>query len=244
MLETLQQLGLSKKEATVYLALLGLGQTQVSKIIDKTHYHREIVYTSLRRLVEKNLASFVRRKGKRFYQAANPEKILEIAQDNFQVAKGILPQLVNLQKKADRQQFIQVYEGSDGLKQVRELMLRTLKSGDKIRILGTSGKEYFETMGDYYLSWNRRRDQKKIWYLIQCYEPQKRLLKEKLEKPFKYVQVKSLPEKFLTPTSSAIFANCVVIQIWGDEPIMILIENKKVAANYCDVFDVLWKIAK
>lgn len=244
MLETLQQLGLSKKEATVYLALLELGQTQVSKIIDKTHFHREIVYTSLRRLAEKKLASFVRRKGKRFYQAANPEKILGLAQENFQVAKNILPQLVNLQKKADRAQFIQVYEGLDGLKQVRELMLRTLKSGDKIRILGASGKEYFATMGDYYLSWNRRRDQKKIWYLIQCYKDQELIIRDKLEKPFKYVKVKALPEKFKTPTSTAIFDNCVVVQIWGDEPIMILIENKKVAANYRDVFDILWKIAK
>lgn len=149
-----------------------------------------------------------------------------------------------MQKKADRQQFVQIYQGLEGLKQVRELMLRVLKSGDKIRILGASGKEYFETMGDYYQTWNRRRDEKKIWYLIQGYQDQEEILREKLEKPFQYVQVRVLPEKFKTPTSTAIFADCVVVQIWGDEPVMVLIENKKVAQSYKDTFDILWKISR
>lgn len=238
------QLGFSKKEANVYLALLELGQTPAGKIIDKTHYHREIVYTALRRLGEKNLVSYARRKGRRFYQSARPERILELAQENYQTAKILLPKLEELQKKADSRQFVQIYQGLEGLKQVRELMLRTLKPGDKIRILGASGKEYFETMGDYYQTWNRRRDGKKIWYFIQCYQDQKQILKEKLDQQYQYARTRALPEKFKTPTSTAIFSDYVIIQIWGDEPVMVLIENEKVAKSYKDTFDILWKISK
>lgn len=244
MLDELMKLGFTKKEANVYLALLELGQTPAGRIIDKTHYHREIVYTSLKRLKEKDLVSYVRKKGRRFYQAADPQQIMQIVQENYQTAKILLPKLEGLQKKADSYQFVQVYQGLDGLKQVRELMLRTLKSGDKIRILGASGKEYFDTMGEYYQSWNRRRDDKKIWYLIQCYQDQKQILQEKLDQQFKYARTRALPEKFKTPNSTAIFASYVVIQIWGDEPVMVLIENGKVAKSYQDTFDMLWKISK
>jgi hypothetical protein len=61
---------------------------------------------------------------------------------------------------------------------------------------------------------------------------------------FKYLEIRSLPEKYEMPTSTAIFADCVVLQIWGDEPIMILIENKKLAQSYKDTFNILWNIAE
>lgn len=236
------QLGFNDKEANVYLSLLEIGETPAGKIISKTHYHREIVYTALKHLEEKDLVTYIRKKSRRFYQAASPQRILEMVENNFQMAKKLIPDLEKLQKKAANKQFIQIWSGSEGVIQAREFMIRRTRIGGEIRILGASGW-YFKNMGDYSEIWHKKRAQKKIKYMVQLYQP----IEEKTQEAFKnfeYIEIKSLPEKFEMPSSTAIFEDCVIIQIWGDEPVMVLIENKKVAQSYKDTFDILWKISK
>ncbi|EKD56108.1 MAG: Transcriptional regulator, TrmB [uncultured bacterium] len=236
------ELGFNDKEANVYLALLEIGETPAGKIISKTHYHREIVYTALKHLEEKNLVTYIRKKGRRFYSAASPQRILEMVENNFNIAKKIIPDLEKLQQKTTNKQFIQIWSGSEGVIQAREFMIRRTRVGGEIRILGASGW-YFKNMGDYSEIWHKKRAQKKIKYMVQLYEP----IEDKTQEAFKnfeYIEIKSLPEKFEMPSSTAIFEDCVIIQIWGDEPVMVLIENEKVAKSYKDTFDMLWKISR
>lgn len=242
LLTELQQLGLSKKEAAIYLALLDLGQVSAGEIITKTRYHREIVYTALKRLEEKELASFVRKKGKRFYQAANPERILKNAEENYKMAKEILPKLQTIEKKAKHGQFIQIYEGKEGVRQIREHMLKAVPIGGEICILGASAG-YFQNMGDYSNIWHAKRAKRKIVYKVQLYKTIEQKTKEAF-KNFEFVEIKTLAEKYEMPASTAIFADSVVLQIWGDEPVMILIQNENLTKSYRDTFNILWKIAK
>lgn len=236
------ELGFNNKEANVYLALLECGETPAGRIINKTHYHREIVYTALKHLQEKDLITYVRKKGRRFYLAASPQRILEMVENNFNIAKKIIPDLEKLQQKAKHKQFIQIWEGSEGVIQAREFMIRRTRVGGEIRILGASGG-YFKNMGDYSETWHKKRARKNIKYLVQLYQTIEEETKEKF-KNFELVEIKTLPEKFEMLSSTAILEDCIIIQIWGEEPVMVLIENKKVAQSYKDTFDMLWRISK
>ena len=55
----LEDLGLSKREAKAYLALLELGSTTVGEIIKKTDIPSSKIYEVLDRLMKKGLVSYV-----------------------------------------------------------------------------------------------------------------------------------------------------------------------------------------
>src|SRR3990167_10333976 len=62
---SLEALGLKKKEARVYLALLELGQVGSSKIIQRTGLHGQFVYQALEGLEEKGLAQHAIQAGRK-----------------------------------------------------------------------------------------------------------------------------------------------------------------------------------
>ena len=73
-----EDIGLTKREIKVYLALLELGSTTVGNILDKTRIPSSKIYEILRRLQDKGLVSYVKIENKRHYQAADPNSILSL----------------------------------------------------------------------------------------------------------------------------------------------------------------------
>ena len=57
LIENLEKFGLSKKEASVYLALLGLGPSLVSDISDKAKMNRSTTYVILESLADLDLVT-------------------------------------------------------------------------------------------------------------------------------------------------------------------------------------------
>lgn len=193
--------------------------------------------------MEKDLASSVIRKKIQYYQAADPERIVKIAEENYNNAKEILPNLIKLQKKSEHKQFVRVWEGDDSAIEARKFMVSVLEPGDEIKILGGS-TNYFKNMGEFSDIWHKKRVKKKIWYYILSYSTGEKEIRDKLEGKYDYLEMRFLPENLQNPISTAIFGKYILVQVWGSDPVMILIENEVVSKSYQDTFDVLWKIAK
>ena len=74
----LEELGLTKNEASLYLFLLKIGETTTGKMIKETGIANSRVYESLNSLISKGLVSYnVQRDGKHF-KAEDPKKFLEL----------------------------------------------------------------------------------------------------------------------------------------------------------------------
>jgi sugar-specific transcriptional regulator TrmB len=118
----LEKIGLSKQEAIVYLSALKLGLAKASEIAQKSSIKREGCYYILKLLQEKGFISEVIKSGVKHYSAVEPNRILEIIEEDKQqkteVIKEILPELDALQKIAITKPKIEVYEGVDGFKTV------------------------------------------------------------------------------------------------------------------------------
>ena len=71
----LEELGLSDKEAVVYLALLQFDNAAPSQIAEKTKLNRSTVYVVLESLEKKGLASETNVGKTVHYQAAAPERL-------------------------------------------------------------------------------------------------------------------------------------------------------------------------
>lgn len=136
----LQDLGLSDKEVSVYLALLGNGHSSVAEIADSTKIKRPTVYTILESLAKKGLASETTRDNKTRYQAEPPERLETFVerqkatfQEKTQMLKSIIPELKTMQRESADKPVVKYYEGKEGLiSSLEEIFDRKDQSEDSI----------------------------------------------------------------------------------------------------------------
>lgn len=117
----LEEIGLSDKEAVVYLALLQVENSAISDLAKKTKINRTTVYPVLQSLENKGLASEVQVGKTIHYQAAPPERLETfverqkvILEEHASRLKDIIPQIKSVQRESGERPIIKFFEGRDG----------------------------------------------------------------------------------------------------------------------------------
>lgn len=118
----LQKIGLSDKEAKVYLAALELGQASVQNIARKAEVNRATTYSILESLIKKGLCSITEKDKKVFYFASAPESLLSIfdikrkhLETEEEVFKRLLPELNSVFNKQADKPTVRFFDGRQGL---------------------------------------------------------------------------------------------------------------------------------
>ena len=124
MKEELKKFGLNEKEADVYLTLLKEKKATASKIAKLSKLNRTTAYLELDNLMKKGLINYVIKNSKRYYQPANPEKLLSILEEKKEFIKKILPELKSLTSEINPFKT-EVYEGKEGIKIFSHLVMRS-----------------------------------------------------------------------------------------------------------------------
>lgn len=230
--------GLAGNEAKVYLALLKLGSASVTEISQKSSVERTLVYGVIKKLIEKGLVSSIVKINKKYFEPANPQKILDLIKEKEKIIEDALPELKGLYKSADKKQEVHHFKGKEGAKTILEELL---KSGKEWLIFGTTGKTK-EILSYYLPQFHRKRIEKKIMFKAIYSEESKERAEE--VKKLKFTEVKILPKEYMTPTHISIVGDKVGIILWSEQPLGILIENKEIAESFKNYFKLLWKIAK
>jgi len=140
-------------------------------------------------------------------------------------------------------QEINVYEGRDQFQAFQLGTLKRFKKGSSKYVVGSSGDRWFETMGDFYETYEKERVEKEIsWRMIMYSEsPRDRDLRLRYPKLNDY---RLIPKHLENPANYYVIEDVVVIQIFGkegDEPAIIEIKNKNVALSYMNYFNLLWE---
>ena len=163
-LEIFDKVGLSKAETKVYLALLSLGSVSSGKIVKETGFRKSTVYESIRRLQEKGLVSYVIKEGMKYFEAANPEKIIDFIEENerkLNETKKEAEKIVSELKKGldtlKPHAEAHVLEGIEGFKTMRRDVLRNSKG--ELLLIGAIWKED-EIMPAFFNDWNKKRQKK------------------------------------------------------------------------------------
>jgi len=122
MLETLIKLGLSEKEAKVYLAMLELGEDTAQNIAKKAAVNRATTYVVLEKLMRLGIASTVERGKKSVFIAENPQELVNILEEEKrEVDKRktyldtAMNQLQAIYNKNQDKPIVRFFEGADGL---------------------------------------------------------------------------------------------------------------------------------
>jgi len=110
LLTTLQNYGLSDKEARVYLTVLELGTSIASTIARRAEINRVTVYTNLEALRRKGIVNEMKKKEITYYNAISPELICNQLEKKYEDFKQKLPEFMMLGEKFGSKPKIQFFE--------------------------------------------------------------------------------------------------------------------------------------
>lgn len=237
--EQLQELGLTRNESLVYTALLGLGETKTGPIVKKTGLHRVLIYDALNSLIKKGLASSVTKENIKYFQAADPNSLVEFLEEKKAAANELLPELKAIQKSNEGKQLVTVYEGVKGLKSAMSNMIKELTSKDYHYVFASGNMA--PTVGDYYYLYQQEKRKKKI-PTKTIYDMSFRAHQDIIKAT--YATIKFYP---LGPfqTDTWIYKDKVLIVVYtANPPIATLIQSRETANSYKNLFESLWKKAR
>lgn len=238
--QILKEYGLSDNEIKVYLASLYLGTSRVNEISKKADLLRTTTYEVLKTLVEKGLVSYVIKSGVRYFETANPNKLLNILEERKERINSIMPELESLKASVTEKPTIEIYEGKAGLKTILDDIIKTKPK----EILTLSSAKVFETLMFYFPHWINRRVKAKIYAKILQQEVETtKELKKKDKSELR--EIRFLPKDFKIDTHMQIYGNKIaILTLTKDEPIGVIIENKDIVETQKSLFNVLWNNGK
>jgi HTH-type transcriptional regulator, sugar sensing transcriptional regulator len=236
----LQEIGLTEKEAKVYLAMLALGETTVNKIAQTSEVKRTTIYPLIDSLKQKGLANVVLRGFKQFYKAASPEKLeLVFEQRRKNLMKG-LPDLMSLYNiEGETQGFIKHFEGLEACKGVYEQNLRDIKPHEDYYVIADTQK-WLKADPVYFENFTYRRGKLPIKIkLLLSDSPSARQFKKK--EKYYGEEIRFLPKGVDFTTNVVITPQRLFFPQLTPPINGIVIENKSAINTHMDLFRMLWK---
>lgn len=216
--QSLIEVGLSEKEAGVYIALLSLGRGTVSMISRRANINRTTGYDILDSLLAKGLVSISGKEPKQEYSAEPPENLNrfiteEIKKKHNALKKTeiLIPELKSIHNVTDRPR-VRFYEGSDGLIEVYE---DTLTSHEPIRAYATVD-DMHEGLPNYFPKYYKRRASAGIH--IRAIIPDTQIGRERKAKDNEEMRESALvsAEKYYFSPEINIYDNKVMIASWRE----------------------------
>jgi len=235
--QILKDLGLSDKEVIVYIALLSLGQSTVNAIAKNSRLNRVTCYDVLKYLQEKGLVSYVIKSGVKYFEAAEPRKLLGDLQEKQAKVKSIMSELEALKKSVKEKPNIEMFESLAGLKTVLE---DVIKEGKECWFI--ADPIFMDSLEFYFPHFIREKRKLGMFSRVITLDC-KRMRQYKAKNPRKYVDLRFIQESL--PTTKIIYGNKVATLTFEKEnSIGIIIENKQIADTERKLFELLWKQAR
>jgi sugar-specific transcriptional regulator TrmB len=125
----LQQLGLSRHGAAIYLALLEHGEGSVAEIARNSRVLRPLVYRALPSLIERGLIGKVPRGKRTLYAALSPARLEELWEETGKTFREVIPKLAESYTAQAKRPTVIVLRGRSGIISVYEDILATLPRG-------------------------------------------------------------------------------------------------------------------
>jgi len=232
--ETLEGIGLTKREITCYITILELGQAKSGEICKATSIPSSKIYEILNRLIEKGLIAYVMKDKIKYYQATDPNVLVEQIEEKKKRLAEMITELARLERK--RIQYIQVYEG---YKSIFSLFTDLIKDAKR-------GEEYFT----FAIGEEERNERNRLFFSNLATRRKEKGLKVKLLKSIKYykrekhTKLEIRYSEFELPQGITVFRDSTIILLPTSEPVAIKIENEKFTRKMKEFFLSLWKKAK
>lgn len=239
--DVLKQFGLTDTEIKAYLALLGFGEATVLEIAKKANAYKANVYELLNSLEKRGLATHIKKNNKTFYSAINPEKLFEILENRKEDLISVFSLLKELYKSKKTEREINVISGLDGLKTLFNDMHNVNKD---ILSIGSS-LQVISVMEHRLIHFLKKIEKKKIAIrMIVVDRESTRKQANDFQKLWPFISVRFYHEKHLSPVAFTTYSDRLALQIWENEPLILLIKDRHIAKTFKNYFDLIWAVSK
>ncbi len=246
----LQGIGLSEKEAKVYLAGLELGPATAQQIAAKATVNRPSAYIAIESLIKRGLMSSFQKGKKRYFNAGSAKQLLygieqekhALYEKEVQATKIIDGLKSFLQASSEASPIVSVFEGYDSFRAIQEDILKS-KSG--VEILELTSLEHFRKIVPQLekIVEDIRRAILKKHKIRTLYS----VNQDRLEEPMQHANV---VERYLDANDYPIacefllYDDKVAIPTYGENSKIIVIQNQAIATTTRILFEALWDKGK
>lgn len=135
----LQDIGLSEKEAIVYISLLSMENSSVLDLSKKTKLNRSTTYVVLESLAKKGLVTETTVGKKTHYQAEPPERLETYVEqrkimldEQAKKLKDVIPQIKSVQREGGEKPIVKYFEGKEGVMSMNTSLFEDSESENDI----------------------------------------------------------------------------------------------------------------
>ncbi|MBN2458823.1 hypothetical protein JXB28_00935 [Candidatus Woesearchaeota archaeon] len=233
----LEEAGLTSSEAKIYMALLEKGSSRAGEISRNTGIHRRSVYDAIERLIQKGLASYIKTNNRKYYEAANPERLVELLKEKQDSLQQALPELQLMRKLADEKKEVLFFRGKQAIKTVFD---DQIKEGKDILTFGDA-VNVNEIVKYYFTHFDKERMQKGIRVKMIFDESAK---KEPYLKEIPLSDIRFIKKGNQSPASTNVYGDKISIIIWDESPKAIMITEPALAQSFRSYFEFIWRTAE
>lgn len=250
MLSQLKNLGLSDKEAKVYLASLELGPSTIQIIAKKAGIKRATAYSNIESLIKRGLvSSFVQGK-KNYFTSESPERLLSLLRveekelrEKKREFKTVLDDLKSLEKLTKKDTpVVRFFEGVEGIEAIRQDILKTkIKSLNQIVNLDKAYEMFPPGPSDH-----RKKMREKLKKIPErmIYTSKKGAILAPRQNSIKLRTKFIESDKFDFFSEILIYNNKVAIICQKNQLIGTILENSEITQSIRAIFEFLWKNIK
>lgn len=244
--KTLEKIGLSQKQAYVYLALLDLGEANMTDIAKKARMKRPTVYLIIEELEMLGLAASVLKGKKKIYSAAHPKRLSELTKFRANQVEESMPELLARYGKDSEKPKVQMFEGADGVGKAYQEAYTYLSTKEEGLWLGniTYLKERFPEVLRVYNKMIKELKNPKIRELIYGGDQAREWVDDMQATLSPHHKIKYTPETNFGFTDQLIIGNKIIFFSFGEKVFVLIVENKELAQTQRALFEMAWKFAK
>lgn len=240
--ELFELLGLTKREVTIYRALLSLGPSAIRTIAEKAGINRGTTYDDLKEMQRKGIVTYLPKGKRRLFTSREPEVLLQLAEERRhslnsaidQLKTKVVPELHHLMPDFNTAN-VSYYEGDSGIELVLRDILNTVYKQNPRSYSIFSSKPIRKHLYRPFPNFTAQRIQKGIEVKViaigdggeDAELSERKWIKTEGKVDAAYIAV--YPPK------------CAIISLASaNYPTAVVIESKEVAAAQKIIFDTLW----
>lgn len=247
--KTLKTLGLTDKEAKVYLSALELGPQPVQEISKKAGVNRATTYVMIESLTRRGLMSSFEKGKKRYFSAEEPDRLFNVIKaqqkelkEQEDMIKKIMPDLMAINAVAKHHPRVRFFEGIEGAKSIMQDLQDTKVDYIEQALDVDEYRKHFKD--EDFPEHRQRLISAKVKFkgiiTTKGAPPDMIAQNETLAKQFKYVP----KEKFIFPGELIIYGNKVAMITFKGKVMGVIIENDEIRQMISTIFNMAWDSAK
>lgn len=233
---SLKKIGLTDKEAKIYLANLELGEATVQELAQKSGVKRTSIYNFIEEMQNRGFITKIEKDGKILIIPEKPESIIEKTKRQAKMMENLLPDLLGLYNSPAEKPKVKFYEGYEGIKKVYDNILTENKP---IYTFGDYETMLNSELSDYMKNWAKERASKNIPIKIIANEGPK--IKQIIKLDTQELRETKLVKEANFLTEINIFGNKLALISFQKPGMGVIIENNSIAETQLSIWQLLWK---